>query len=243
MDLIVFENEVLGSIRAMNINNEPWFIGKDITNILGYRNGSRDINRHIDIEDKTKSMLYDGNQLKETIIINESGLYSLILSSKLPQAKEFKRWVTKEVLISIRQNGGYIENQKQLTEDEIMAKAVLIAKKIVENQANQISEMQSKIDFFDTVTESTDTFDMLTVSKILNFKGVGRNKLFVILRDESILNASNEPYQKYIDNGWFRVIESRFIKLNGDICINSKTVVYQKGIDGILRILQRRYNV
>lgn len=124
-----------------------------------------------------------------------------------------------------------------------MAKAVLIAKKIVENQANQISEMQSKIDFFDTVTESTDTFDMLTVSKILNFKGVGRNKLFVILRDESILNASNEPYQKYIDNGWFRVIESRFIKPNGDICINSKTVVYQKGIDGILRILQRRYNV
>lgn len=85
-------------IRALTIEGEPWFVGKDVADILGYQNGSRDINRHVDEEDRHKAMIFDGNQYKETITINESGLYSLILSSKLPKAKEFKHWVTSEVL-------------------------------------------------------------------------------------------------------------------------------------------------
>lgn len=107
LDLTVFTNEEFGEVRTLMIEGEPWFVGKDVVDILGYRNGSRDINRHVDEEDKRKIMLFDGKQDKETIIINESGLYSLILSSKMPNAKKFKRWVTKEVLPSIRKTGGY----------------------------------------------------------------------------------------------------------------------------------------
>lgn len=106
-ELQVFENAEFGSVRTLVIDNEPYFVGKDVANILGYQNGSRDINRHVDEDDRCKSMVFDGNQKKETIVINESGLYSLILSSKLPAAKKFKRWVTAEVLPSIRKHGAY----------------------------------------------------------------------------------------------------------------------------------------
>lgn len=116
-NLQFFENTEFGKIRAVQLNNETYFVGKDVADILGYQNGSRDINRHVDEEDKHKIMLFDGNQDKETIIINESGLYSLILSSKMPNAKKFKHWVTSEVLPQIRKTGTY---QKPLTQQEIM---------------------------------------------------------------------------------------------------------------------------
>lgn len=106
-EIKTFANKEFGQVRTLVIDNEPWFVGKDVANILEYRNGSRDINRHVDEDDKCKTMIFDGNQNKETIIINESGLYSLILSSKLPTAKKFKHWVTSEVLPSIRKTGGY----------------------------------------------------------------------------------------------------------------------------------------
>lgn len=106
----VFSNEEFGEVRTVMMNDEVYFVGKDVASILGYRNGSRDINRHVDEEDKTKAMIFDGNQKKETIIINESGLYSLILSSKLQNAKKFKHWITSDVLPTIRKTGGYVSN-------------------------------------------------------------------------------------------------------------------------------------
>lgn len=99
-------------------------------------------------------------------------------------------------------------------------------------------EDRPKVEFYDDVTDSKDTVDMGTVAKVLNIKGVGRNKLFEILRDKKILMSNNQPYQKYIDNGWFRQIESKFNLPNGDIKINIKTVVFQKGVDGISKILK-----
>ncbi|MCM1530538.1 MAG: hypothetical protein NC093_11170 [Alistipes sp.] len=106
----IFESEEFGKIRTVIINDEPWFVGKDAASILKYRNGSRDINRHVDEEDRRKIMISDDKQNKDTIIINESGLYSLILSSKMPKAKEFKRWVTSSTLPTIRRTGGYVAN-------------------------------------------------------------------------------------------------------------------------------------
>lgn len=100
------------------------------------------------------------------------------------------------------------------------------------------AEDRPKVEFYDDVTESKDTVDMGTVAKVLNIKGVGRNKLFEILRDKKILMSNNQPYQKYIDNGWFRQIESKFNLPNGDIKINIKTVVFQKGVDGIRNVLR-----
>ena len=106
-NLQIFKNKEFGEIRMATIDNEPWFVGKDVANNLGYQNGSRDINRHVSEEDRLKDMIFDGNQNKETILINESGLYALIFGSKLESAKRFKHWVTSEVLPSIRKTGSY----------------------------------------------------------------------------------------------------------------------------------------
>ena len=126
------KNNDFGEIRTVTINGEPHFVGKDIAEILEYQNGSRDINRHVDPEDRIKTMVFDGNQDKETILINESGLYSLILSSKMPKAKKFKRWVTSEVLPEIRKTGSYTKAPKSFKE------ALFLAYK----QQEQIEELE-----------------------------------------------------------------------------------------------------
>jgi len=140
-ELKIFNNPEFGDIRTVELNGEPWLVAKDVADILGYQNGSRDVNRHVDEEDRAKTMVFDGNQNKETIIINESGLYSLVLSSKLPKAREFKRWVTSEVLPSIRRNGGYIAGQEELSPDELMAKALVVAKKTLAERDARISAL------------------------------------------------------------------------------------------------------
>ena len=128
----IFSNDIFGNIRTTIINNEPWFVGKDITNILGYQNGSRDINRHVDDEDKLTERIVMSGQNREVTFINESGLYSLILSSKMPNAKKFKRWVTSEVLPTIRRTGGYIPISSNEDELTIMAKAHKILERTLE---------------------------------------------------------------------------------------------------------------
>ena len=107
-------------VRTVEIDGEPWFVGKDVATVLGYQNGSRDINRHVEEEDRCKIMIFDGRQDKETIVINESGLYSLILSSKLPNAKAFKRWVTSEVLPTIRKTGSYTYQRTNPNEEKAL---------------------------------------------------------------------------------------------------------------------------
>lgn len=111
-ELQIFKNPEFGTVRVIEKDGEPWFVGKDITEILEYQNGSRDINRHVDEEDRCKIMVFDGRQNKETIIVNESGVYSLIILSKMPEAKKFKRWVTNEVLPTINKHGAYITPEK-----------------------------------------------------------------------------------------------------------------------------------
>lgn len=134
--LEIFKNREFGEIRTVTMDGAPWFVGKDVADILGYQNGSRDINRHVDEEDRHKIMLFDGNQDKETIIINESGLYSLILSSKLANAKRFKHWVTSEVLPQIRRTGSY---QKRLTPEEMMR----IQLGMVDDHENRIEHLEN----------------------------------------------------------------------------------------------------
>ena len=133
--LEIFKDREFGEIRTVTMDGAPWFVGKDVADILGYQNGSRDINRHVDEEDRHKIMLFDGNQDKETIIISESGLYSLILSSKLATAKRFKHWVTSEVLPQIRRTGSY---QKRLTPEEMMR----IQLGMVDDHENRIEHLE-----------------------------------------------------------------------------------------------------
>ena len=136
MEIQVFKNDRFGEVRTMVINDEPWFVGKDVASVLGYVSPHRAVFDHVDEDDKTSVLIqHSGSNYKsKTIFINESGLYALILSSKLPQAKEFKRWVTSEVLPQIRKTGGYIPVNDCKDDGEIMAKALLIAKKTIEQQ-------------------------------------------------------------------------------------------------------------
>jgi RNA polymerase sigma factor (sigma-70 family) len=136
-NIISFTNNELGTIRTVLIDNEPYFVGKDVAKALGYTNPQKAIKDHVDEEDRTvnESFTVNGTQ---GLLINESGLYSLILSSKLPNAKKFKRWVTSEVIPSIRKYGGYIANQDNLTDEELLANAVQIAQRKIEERDKQI---------------------------------------------------------------------------------------------------------
>ena len=170
-------------VRTVTINNEPYFVGKDVADILGYQNGSRDINRHVDEEDKLKYRFGTSGQDREMTIINESGLYSLILSSKLPQAKEFKRWVTTEVLPTIRKHGAYLTDSK--IEEVLLSPETIInlatqlkdereARKqlqIVNSQLavdNQI--MQPKAKYFDDLVERNLLTNFRDTAKMLKVK-------------------------------------------------------------------------
>lgn len=233
-DLQIFNNEEFGQVRTMDINGEPWFVGKDITEKLEYQNGSRDINRHVDDEDKRIVPIFDGSQNRETLIVNESGLYSLILGSTLPNAKKFKRWITSEVIPEIRKTGGY---QLPQTYSEAL-RALADKADEAERLAIENNRMKPKADFYDAVASSKDVIDIGDAAKVLAVPGVGRNKLFSILRDRRILMSNNIPYQKYIDRGYFKLIEQSFTTPDGETRVSVKTVVYQKGVDAIRKLLE-----
>ena len=237
----IFENKEFGKVRTLELNNEPWFVGKDVAEILGYSQPSVTISKKVEIEDKGVSKMETPGGTQDVVIINESGLYSLILSSKIPTAKKFKRWVTSEVLPSIRKNGGYIAGQETLSDEELMAKALMVAQRTIENKNKQIAELKPKVDFYNDVTGSTDTIDIAGVAKVLNVPNMGRNKLFAFLREKKILNNRNEPYQCFVDKGYFRQVESKW-EHEGTIHINLKTVVFQKGLDFIRKLVLEHKN-
>lgn len=165
-ELKVFENPTFGQVRTVEIDNEPWFVGKDVAEALGYRDTSDALKKHVDADDKLTRRFADSGQAREMYIINESGLYSLILSSKLPGAKEFKRWVTSEVIPSIRKTGAYmtqetleaaILNPDYLLQVVAALKAETDKRKALEavNATLTVDKaiMQPKADYFDELVE------------------------------------------------------------------------------------------
>jgi len=232
-EIKIFKNEDFGEVRTVEIDGEPWFVGKDVASRLGYRDTSDALKNHVDEEDKLTRCFADSGQNREMYIINESGLYSLVLSSKLESAKKFKRWITSEVIPQIRKTGAYhtpktyAEALRALADEAEKAEAL--------KKQNQL--MQPKAEFFDAVTDSKTAIPIGDVAKILDI-GIGRNKLFEFLRQKSILTSDNRPYQKYIDSGYFRVIEQKY-EVNGEVRINIKTLVFQKGIDWIRKQLAK----
>ncbi len=236
-DIQVFQNNQFGSIRTVNINDEPWFIAKDLCQILGTE--TRDVKKILDLDEVDTIHITDSiGREQSTIVVNESGLYTLILRSRKEIAKPFRKWVTSEVLPSIRKNGGYITGQENLSPEQILANAILVAQKVIEDQKKQLEAAKPKIEFYDAVAGSKTAVDIGTVAKVLGIKGLGRNNLFELLRQKGILMNNNQPYQKYVDAGYFRVIEQKYTKPNGETCINIKTLVYQKGLDFIRRLVQ-----
>lgn len=217
-EIKIFESEEFGKVRTVVKDGEPWLVGKDVANILEYRNGSRDINRHVDEDDRCKIMIFDGNQNKETIIINESGFYSLVLSSKMPKAKEFRRWVTSHVLPTIRRTGGYVANEDMFIENYLPFldepyQGLFRLQMIAINKLNErIRHDQPLVEFANQVSNTDNLIDMNAMSKLAVEENIpiGRNRLFRWLRENEILMSGNLPYQKYIDRGYFAVKESVF---------------------------------
>ena len=241
-ELQVFQNTEFGQIRTLSIKNEPYFVGKDVTDILGYQNGSRDVNRHVDEEDRLKTMLFDGTQDKETIVINESGLYSLVMGSKLPSAKKFKRWVTAEVLPAIRKHGAYMTAEtieKVLSDPDTIIK---IATQLKEEQAKRmllevkVEEQKPKVLFADAVATSKTSILVGEMAKILKQNGIdiGQNRLFTWLRENGYLirrsgTDFNMPTQYSMDLGLFEIKETVVHKPDGSSKINKTPKITGKG--------------
>lgn len=159
-ELKLFNNPEFGTIRVISIEDEPWLVGKDVAQALGYTDTDQALRRHVDDEDKLTRNFDGSGQNRGMTIINESGLYSLVLSSKLPTVRKFRRWVTSEVLPSIRKTGGYIQGQQELSPEELMAKALLVAHKTLEDREKRIADLSSqneimkpKADYFDRLVD------------------------------------------------------------------------------------------
>lgn len=242
-ELQIFKNDQFGEIRTVEIGGEPWFVGKDIADKLGYSNPRDAIYKHVGPEDKGASRIATTSGEQDMTIINESGLYSLVLSSKLPTAKQFKRWVTSEVIPSIRKHGGYIHGQETMTDAELMAKALLVANRQIEERQKRIDtlEEKAKLDapkvLFASAVETAKTSILVgDLAKILKQNGVdiGQNRLFQWLRDNGWLikdrrSDYNSPTQKGMNQGLFEVKEGTVINPDGSVRVTKTTKVTGKG--------------
>lgn len=235
-EIQIFNNKEFGNIRTVNIDGEPWFVGKDVAEALGYSNSRKALADHVHDDDKgvTKCDTLGGKQ--DLTVINESGLYALIFGSKLESAKRFKHWVTSEVLPAIYHNGGYIQGQENLSDTELMAKAILVAQKTIE-QKNQIIEQQKekikqdrpKAIFADAVSASETSILVGDLAKLICQNGyqIGQKRLFEWLRQNGYLmkcgSSRNMPTQRYLEQGLFEVKESNVQNPDGSIRITRTT--------------------
>ncbi|MDO4454998.1 MAG: phage antirepressor [Eubacteriales bacterium] len=236
----VFQNAEFGEIRTVIINNEPWFVGKDVAEILGYSNPQKALRDHVDEEDKTVNESFTVNGTKG-VLINESGLYSLILSSKMPNAKKFKHWVTAEVLPAIRRHGAYMTEdtlEKALTSPDFL---IQLATKLKEEQeknkalTEDNARMKPKEIFADAVAASNTSILIGELAKLLSQNGyaTGQNRLFTILRDRGYLiksgTSKNMPTQSSMERGLFEIKETIIHNLDGSIRISKTPKVTGKG--------------
>lgn len=242
-NLQIFDSPDFGQIRTIQQNGEPWFVGKDVADILGYQNGSRDVNRHVDEDDRQNYQNGTFESNRGLTIINESGLYSLILSSKMPKAKEFKRWVTSEVIPAIRKTGGYIAGSENMTDAEIMAKAVLVAQSTIQQRDQRIKELESdvaaakpKVLFADAVSASDSTILIGDLAKLIKQNGhpIGQKRLFNWMREQGYLIKRqgadyNSPTQRAMEMGLFKIKETAISHSDGHVSVSKTTKVTGKG--------------
>ena len=237
-ELQIFNNSEFGEVRVLEINNEPWFVGKDVAEVLGYKNGSRDINRHVDEDDRQN---YQNGTLESNrglTIINESGLYSLILSSKLPNAKKFKKWVTGEVLPTIRKHGMYATEELLANPDLLISVAQELK---TEREKRKLLEAERetnkpKVLFADSVQSSKKSILVGELAKLIKQNGVdiGQNRLFAWLRKEGYLisrkgESFNLPTQRSMELGVLEIKESTHINPDGSVRLTKTPKVTGKG--------------
>lgn len=226
-------------VRALTIDSEPYFIGKDVAKILGYKDTVNALKSHVDDEDKLGWQITTSGQRRKVKVINESGLYSLIISSKLPSAKQFKHWVTSEVLPAIRKHGAYMTDQKAeaiVTDKNALADLLQQASDQLKAKDIQIAEMKPKALFADAITESDTSILVGDLAKILRQNGIeiGARRLFKWLRKNHYLISRrgsdyNSPTQRSMEMGLFEIKESSHINGNGVNVITKTPKVTGKG--------------
>lgn len=244
-NISTFKNPAFGSIRTISINEEPWFVGKDITEILGYANTKDAIISHVDEEDKRIIQRSENATFeipnRGLTIINESGLYSLILSSKLPKAKEFKRWVTSEVLPTIRKTGGYVNNTAQFVDSYFgqlnfeQKRALTLMFDESKRMSEQLKEQAPKVLFANAVETAHTSILIGDLAKIIKQNGVdiGQKRLFEWLRQNGYLikggSSKNMPTQRSMEQELFEVKETTINNPDGSVRVTKTTKVTGKG--------------
>lgn len=231
----VFNSDRFGDIRASkDERGDVWFIAKDVCNALGLEQVSRAISRLDDDEKGVTSSNTPGG-IQKLVSVNESGLYSLVLSSRKPEAKAFKRWVTHEVIPSIRKDGGYMVAREEETPEQVIARALILANKTLERQRERIEELTPKAMFADAVAASDGTCLIGEVAKMLRQNGIdmGQNRLFALLRDDGLLGKSgsnrNVPTQRAMEMGLFRIKETAVTHSDGHVTLSRTPKVTGKG--------------
>ena len=236
-EIKIFDNPEFGKVRTMEINGEPYFVGREVAMILGYKNPLDALTKHVEEEDKGVANCDTLGGTQKMTVINESGLYSLILSSKLPKAKEFKRWVTSEVLPSIRKHGAYAVDE--LLNDPEFAIKTFTALKEERERSKRLSEQieadKPKVIFADSVSAAKSSILVGDLAKLLKQNGVniGQNRLFEWLRQKGYLikggSSKNMPTQKAAEMGLFEVKVSTVNNPDGSIRETKTTKVTGKG--------------
>lgn len=232
-ELMIFNNPEFGNIRTMERDGAPWFVGKDVAEALGYSNSRDAVSTHVGGEDKATVAFHDGSQNRNMVVINESGLYALVLGSKLPTAKKFKRWVTSEVIPSIRKHGGYINGQENMTPEELMASALLMAQKTLADRDARISTltvenqiMLPKAEYFDQLVERNTLLNFRETAKALD---VPPKKFVSFLLEKKYVYRDKKgkllPYE-HKNDGLFEVKESVNEKTNWS---GAQTLITPKG--------------
>ena len=234
----IFKNEEFGQIRTLEIDGKPYFVASDIAKSLGYKRPNDAISAHCRYTVK-HSIPHPQSKTKtiDVNVIPEGDLYRLITNSELPTAEKFESWVFDEVLPSIRKHGAYMTNdviERTLTDPDYLIQLATALKE--ERQARQLAEETIKkqkplVDFANQVSDTTDLIDMNTMAKLLKDKNIniGRNRLFEFLRIKGILMKDNQPYQQYIDAGYFKVNEYTYTNSFGQTKTNRQTFVTGKG--------------
>ncbi len=228
-------------VRTVTIDGEPWFVGKDVVVALGYEKPTDAVRKRVDEEDRGISKMETPSGAQQMTIINESGLYSLILSSKLPSAKKFKHWVTNEVLSSIRKNGGYISGQENMSDEELLAKVVLVAQYKIAERDKQIQEMQPKADYFDALVDKKLNTNIRDTSKEL---GIKEREFTKFLEDGGFIfrQGSNNlirPYAQYTESGkGLFTMKDRHCKKTG--WVGQQVFITPKGKETFRLLLENR---
>lgn len=252
-ELQVFKNQEFGSVRTLVINSEPWFVGKDVAEALGYKNTKDALAKHVDSEDK--EILKSQNATLENIpnrgvtVVNESGLYSLVLSSKLPSAKKFKRWVTSEVLPALRKTGQY--QVKELSGQELMAKALIEAQNVLAAKDKVIEEMKPKASYYDVILNCKGLLATSVIAKDYGWSAIRLNEY---LHKKGIQFKQGKTwllYQKYATEGYASTKTHEHLGNDGTNHANVHTYWTQKGRrfiydllknDGIVPLIERDEN-